>query len=56
MRRILPQAIRYPLFFTGMMLMISAGFANRYIHSFGLFDTAITVAIGFILFMASVAL
>ncbi len=56
MRRLLPQALRYPLFFIGLMLMVAAGFANRYVPSFTPAYTVATVSVGFIVFLISIVL
>ncbi len=56
MRRIIPPALRYPLFFVGVMVMISAAFASKYAPSFTLGDSFAVAAVGFILFVVSIAL
>jgi hypothetical protein len=55
MVKILPAKYRYPMFFIGIMILSIAGFANRY-AGLGLNPTAVVAAIGFALFVASIAL
>lgn len=53
--KILPTKYRYLLFFLGIVIMSISGFIQKYAKT-GLEFTIACVAIGFILFMASIVL
>lgn len=55
MARTLPSRYRYHLFFIGILLMSASGFIQRYAGT-GLAFTAACVVLGFLLFVASIAL
>lgn len=54
MGRFIPSKYRYPMFFVGIAIMSIAGFVQRYAKTKPEF-TVISVAVGFVLFVASVA-
>lgn len=55
MKRIIPSRFRYPIFFAAVMIMFLAGIANRYM-GLGRGLTEASVAVGFVLFVISIAL
>lgn len=55
MVRIIPSRFRYPMFFVGIAMMSLAGFMEKYVKV-GREFTIIIVALGFAIFVASVAI
>lgn len=55
MVKILPAKYRYPVFFVGIFMMSIAGFVQKYART-GLEVTVALVAVGFVLFLTSIAL
>ncbi|MDE1822699.1 MAG: hypothetical protein KGI00_03560 [Candidatus Micrarchaeota archaeon] len=53
MAKILPARLRYPLFFSGLLMMEISGFLLKYAHLSAGYSE-ITVTLGFLLFVASV--
>ena len=53
--RILPTRYRYPIFFVGLVMMALSGFIQKYAGT-GLGLTIALVSVGFVLFVASLAL
>ncbi len=55
MKKLIPSKYRYPMFFTGVMVIVISGLLNKYLHMAEGY-TEIGAAIGFLLFMFSIVL